>query len=266
MKTFEEIYISMKNRFYKSTKIDVSSGSVIDMMLKSMSYMLHQTYETIESNKKPYLFTKQEDKDLDSTGFFLQCPRLTNESDDNYRYRLMKWTQRNATNNIEAINEAIRTLSFSSSASYIPNTDGIGTATVYLIPYKYEEDYIKNTIKEAEAVLSKVIAPTTIVDYTVPEPVSVKLVAYLDIKDNSDMAYIKNKAISLIKEYINNIAPGERLMLGYINNIILDIEGVEYFNVVQLYLNDEESTAFETLQTVSTKMLFNEIIWWEVNE
>lgn len=53
-------------------------------------------------------------------------------------------------------------------------------------------------------------------------------------------------------------------MLGYINNIILDIEGVEYFNVVQIYLDNKESTQFEILQTVSTKMLYDEIIWWEV--
>ena len=68
------------------------------------------------------------------------------------------------------------------------------------------------------------------------------------------------------KEYINNIAPGERLMLGKINNMVLDIDGVEYFNVVQIYLNDKESTAFEILQTVSSKMLYDEIIWWEVDK
>ena len=55
-------------------------------------------------------------------------------------------------------------------------------------------------------------------------------------------------------------------MLGKINNMVLDIEGVEYFNVVQVYLNDKESTAFEILQTVSSKMLYDEIIWWEVDK
>ncbi|MGL4877942.1 hypothetical protein [Paraclostridium dentum] len=142
----------------------------------------------------------------------------------------------------------------------MPLTDGVGTATVYLIPYKYEEDYIKNTIAEAEDLLSKVISPATIVEYMVPKPMAVKLVTYLDVKDGSDAAYIKREAEKAIKEYINNIAPGEKLMLGHINNIILNIEGVEYFNIVQVYLNDKESTAFEILQTVSTKMLYEEII------
>ena len=55
-------------------------------------------------------------------------------------------------------------------------------------------------------------------------------------------------------------------MLGKINNMVLDIDGVEYFNVVQVYLNNEESTAFEIMQTISSKMLYDEIIWWEVDK
>lgn len=264
MKNFEQIYNDIRDKFYSLTKIDVSKGSIMDMMLKSMSYMLHEVYKLIEKNKQPYLFTKQTGKELDSTGYFLQCPRQTDESDENYLYRLMKWVQRNATNNTEAINDAIKTLSFSSSATYVPFIDGIGTACVYLIPYQYEDEYIKSAISEAKQVIEKIVSPSTIIEYSIPEPVSVKLVAYLDVAENSDMNYIKQNARKMIKEYINGIAPGNKLMLGYINNIILDIEGVEYFNVVQIYLNDKESTNFEILQTVSTKMLFDEIIWWEV--
>lgn len=264
MKTFEEIYNNLKNKFYDLSKIDISKGSVMDMMFKSMSYMISEVYKTIEKNKQPYLFTKQTGKELDSTGYFLQCPRLTDETDENYLYRLMKWTQRNASNNLEAINNAIKTLSFSSSATYVPFTEGVGTASVYLIPYQYDEEYVKAAIAEAKSAIEKVTSPSVIIQYAVPEPSPVKIVAYLDIADNYDKNYIKQKASSLIKEYINSIAPGDRLMLGYINNLALDIEGVEYFNVVQIYINDEESTNFEILQTVTTKMLFDEIIWWEV--
>lgn len=266
MKSFEEIYTSVKNNFYNLSKIDVAKGSVIDMIFKSFSFMTHEAHKEIEKNKKPYLFTTQVDDELNSTGYFLQCPRLADETDDNYLARLMNWTQRNASNNEVAINEAIKTLSFSSSAEYVPYTDGVGTATVYLIPYKYEEDYIKNAVAEAKEVLGKVISPATITEYMVPQPVAVKLVAYIDVKEGTDLAYIQRQATSYIKEYINGIAPGERLMLGKINNMVLDIEGVEYFNVVQIYLNDKESTAFEIMQTVSSKMLYDEIIWWEVDK
>ncbi|MGL4877943.1 hypothetical protein [Paraclostridium dentum] len=90
MKNFESIYNSMKDKFYDLSKIDISKGSVMDMMFKSMSYMIYQSHLQIEKNKKPYLFTRQTGDELNSTGYFLQCPRLPDESDDNYRYRLMK--------------------------------------------------------------------------------------------------------------------------------------------------------------------------------
>lgn len=266
MKKFDEIYAKLKNIFYSNTKIDIAKGSVIDMILKSFSSMIYEAEQKIEENKKPYLFTKQSGEDLDNTGVFLQCPRMSGESDDNYKYRLMKWTQRNASNNLEAINETIKTLSFSSSATFVPYTDGIGSATIYLIPHKYEEDYIKNAIQEAKTVIDKVTSPSSIINYAVPSPSKVKLVAYLDIKDNNDINYIKKEITTKIKEYINKIAPSERLMLGTINNLALNVEGVEYFNVIQVYINDKESTAFEILQTVENKMLFDEIIWWEVTE
>ena len=266
MKSFDDIYKELKDNFKNSTKIDAAKGSVIDMIFKSFSSMLSKAYEEIDKNKKPYLFTTQTGDELDSTGYFLQCPRQLNESDDNYKYRLMKWVQRNAAGNKTAIDEAIKLLTFSSSATYMPYTDGVGTGTVYLIPYKYEEDYIKNAIQEAERVIGNVIAPSSIVTYLVPKPVKVKLVAYLDIAQDKDPNYIKKAITEKTRDYINNLAPGSRLMLGKINNMGLNIDGVEYFNIIQVYLDGKESTAYEILQDVSSKMLFEEIIWWEVDQ
>lgn len=90
MKSFDDIYKELKDNFKNSTKIDAAKGSVIDMIFKSFSSMLSKAYEEIDKNKKPYLFTTQTGDELDSTGYFLQCPRQLNESDDNYKYRLMK--------------------------------------------------------------------------------------------------------------------------------------------------------------------------------
>ena len=65
MKSFEDIYLSIKNRFYKDSKIDIWKGSAIDMVFKSTSYMLSEAYQEIENNKKPYLFTEQTGEELD---------------------------------------------------------------------------------------------------------------------------------------------------------------------------------------------------------
>ena len=58
--------------------------------------------------------------------------------------------------------------------------------------------------------------------------------------------------------------PGDYLELGDINEIGLAVDGVEYFNIVQVYLDDEESTDFEILQTIKARFVYNQIIWWDV--
>jgi uncharacterized phage protein gp47/JayE len=264
IKSFEEIYSDLKKTFYTKTKIDVARGTVIDMIMYSIATLMAEIYKFINSNKKPYLFTKQANDELDSTGYFLQCPRLSGETDENYFYRIQNWTKRNAACNQTAIDDALKELEFTSNAKYIPYTKGIGTGTVFLIPYRYEDAYIKQAIEEAKLKVQKVVSPSSIVEYTVPQPALIRLVSYLDVKVNSDKEYIKRTIESKIKDYINNIPPGESLMLGTINNIALSVEGVEYFNVVQLYINNEEATAFEILQTITHKFLFDQFIWWEV--
>lgn len=87
--TLNEIYSNLKSKFYNKTKIDIKKGSVIDMFINSIADQFFSAHEIIENNKKPYLFTKQTGDELDDTGVFVSCPRLEDESDENYLYRLM---------------------------------------------------------------------------------------------------------------------------------------------------------------------------------
>ncbi len=264
IKTFEEIYFELRENFRKRTSVDIESRSVLDMVLKSIADSLRTVYEVIEKNKKPYLFTKQTGEELDDTGYFLNCPRLDEESDGNYLYRLSNWTQRNASCNRTAIEDKCKELLYSTTANYIPYTKGIGTGTIYLIPLEYTEEAITRSILEAQEKVSKVIAPTSIVEFQVAEPSYIRLAAYLDIKDGYDKNVAKTLIITNIKNYINAIAPGDKLYLGELNKIGLSTEGVEYFNIIQLFNNNEELSDFELLQTLTSKFLFEEIIWWEV--
>lgn len=266
MKKFEDIYNSLIKTFFNKSKVDIAKGTVIDTFFYSIADSIYDIHKTIEKNKKPYLFTKQENEELDSTGYFLQCPRNANESDNNYFYRMQKWTQRNAASNLTSIDLALMNLEHCSSATYIPLTKGAGTATVIVIPKSYNngEDII--ALNEAKTAVDKVISPGSIVEYIVPNLIDIKLVAYLDIKENSDIENIKQNIIKDIKEYINSIAPKDKLMLGTINKIGMSYAGVEYFNVVQLYLNEEENTTFEITQTIKDKFIFDQIIWWEVQQ
>ena len=264
IKTFEELYKDLRNNFYKRAGVDIEPRSVIDMIMKSIADSMHTIHQTIEDNKKPYLFTKQEGEELDNTGYFLGCPRLDNESDSNYLYRLSNWTQRNASSNRTAIEDKCKELLYSNAANYVPFTKGIGTATLYLIPLEYTDEAKTRALLEAKEKIQAIVSPTSLVEFEIAEPSYIKLTAYLDIKEGYDIQVAKTNIITSIKKYINSIAPGDSLYLGDINKLGLSVEGVEYFNIVQLFNNNEELADFELLQTITAKFLFEEIIWWEV--
>lgn len=264
IKTFNEIYNSLKDRFYKKTSLDIQKGSVIDMFTSSIANEIEDAHQTIEDNKKPYLFTNQEGEELDSTGYFVSCPRYDNESDSNYFSRLVNWNINNATCNSTSIDNACKGLNYSNAANYVAYTKGVGTATIYLIPLSYSDSDKEKCLKEAQEKVSIVINPSSRVEFKIPDPRYVKLVVYLDVVDGSDVNVVKSDIIKGIKEYINGIAPGDKLYLGQINRIGLSNKEVEYFNVVQIYINDEEATDFEILQTIEAKFIFDQIIWWNV--
>ena len=63
IKSFGEIYESIKSKFYKKTKLDIEKGSVIDMFTSSIAEEIEDAHKVIEDNKKPYLFTEQSGKE-----------------------------------------------------------------------------------------------------------------------------------------------------------------------------------------------------------
>ena len=140
----------------------------------------------------------------------------------------------------------------------------IEKATLYLIPLEYTEEAKARALLEAKEKIQAVVSPTSLVEFEIAEPSYIKLTAYLDIKEGYDIQVTKTNIITSIKKYINSIAPGDSLYLGDINKLGLSVEGVEYFNIVQLFNNNEELADFELLQTITAKFLFEEIIWWEV--
>ena len=262
--TLTEIYENLKNRFYDKSKIDIKRGTVIDMFFNAIADQIHSVYATIEANKKPYLFTQQKGEELDNTGAFVGEARLDNETDENYLYRLMSWSLNHASCNATSIDNKCKELVYSTGHNYIPYTKGIGTGTIYLIPLSYSDDDIELAINEAVEKVSLVIDPTSRVEFRVPTPIDIRLVAYLDVKDGADKDSIKMQITNKVEQYINGIAPGDYMFLGEINKLGLSVDNVEYFNIIQVYENDEEATDFEILQTTVAKFLFDQIIWWDV--
>nr|DAU23716.1 MAG TPA: Baseplate J-like protein [Caudoviricetes sp.] len=257
MKTLDQIYKSIKETYYNRTKLEIAEGSVIDNFVNSVSDGIEEVYETIENNKNPHLFTKLEGSDIDSMGMLVGCARRPDEDDQTYLYRMINWNTSNQASNSTAVETALTSMTYASNVTYVPLTQGVGTATAYIIPKKLENSDL--AIAETKQRLEDVISIGTYVDYVVPTLLPVKLVAY--ISASRDLDNVKANITSKVEEYINNIAPGDKLEIGAINKIGVNETNVNYFSLTQMYINSKEYQEISAIQKLEEKFLFDEIIW-----
>lgn len=257
MKTIEEIYTSIKNSFYNRTKLEIAEGSVIDNYTNSVSVGLMEAYNEIEKNKNPHIFTKLEGSDIDSMGILVGCARRSNEDDKTYLYRMINWNTTNQTANATAIEAALTTLKYSSNVTYVPFTNGVGTATAYIIPKELDNSEL--AIEEVKERLSNIVSQGSYVEYVIPNMTPVRLVIYMSV--NKDEENIKKNLQEKIKTYINNIAPGDKLEIGHINKIGINETNVNYFSLAQMYIDNEEHQEIYAIQKLEDKFLFDEIVW-----
>lgn len=260
MKTSEEVYESLKSNFEDKINDSIQTGSVIDIYNKTIADECRDMYQYIEDNKNPYLFTNTFGKDLDSLGYWVNLTRETDETDEHYKYRLKDWLLTSEASNTTAISNSLLNPQYASNIQYVPYTYGSGTATCYIIPLEYEEEIINAALEEAADLIKNVVSPSLYVEYIVPSIRSVRLNCFLSV--TGDEATIKSNITTKIQEYINGIAPGDYLSVGDIIRLGINETGVEYFNVVSLFIDEEQTTDIEIIQELETKFLFDNIIWY----
>lgn len=259
MKSIEDISKKIKETFYKRTKLDIADGSVIDSYTNSVSAGINEAYQEIKKNKNPHIFTKLKGSDIDSMGMLVGCSRRPNEDDRTYLYRMVNWNTSNQASNSTAIETALTTLEYCSNVKYVPFTQGVGTATAYIIPKELDEKTKELAIQEVKDRLKNVVSKGSYIEYTIPKMLPIRLVVYISIK--RDVDNVKNNISKKFQNYINNIAPGDKLEIGELNKIGANEPNVSYFSISQVYIDNEEFQEIVAIQKLEEKFLFNEIIW-----
>ncbi len=264
MKTLSNIYTSILGRFFKATNIDVKTGTVIDSYIMASSAGIQEAYQEIENSKNPYFISNCSGSELDSTGLLINCPRRANETDNNYRYRIINWTYNNEAANITAITSSLLNLTYSSDAKYLPLTNGAGTGTIFLIPINYEDDTISKAIEEATDRVNKVKSVTSQIDIIVPRIIAVQVNVQINYGE-SDSKIIQDIIKSKVETYINAIEPMGYMELSKINQIGVGTTGTALFNAYSFRLDGVYKGSAKILQTRRTKFILDKINWSEVS-
>lgn len=264
MRTAIEISNDIKSNFEKRIQDTVAPGTVIDFYNAAVGEVVEKAYEEIEKNKNPHIWSNLKGAELDSMGTMLNIPRVPNESDTTYKYRILNWIPKNEASNTTAITDALLTPTYASNIEYRPYTKGSGTGTCYVIPKDYSSEMIEKALQEAAEKIKKVASPSLHVEYIIPTIKGIKLQIYMS-SSTGDITAMRNNITSKIKEYINTIPPKEYLKVGDINKIGVNESNVEYFSVLSLMVNGVPIDGIQLLQEIDSKFLFDEIIWVEDN-
>jgi len=258
MRTSDEIFQDIRDRF--ESKTGDTQGTVLDMYSKAVAEVDADVYEEIENNKTPHVWSKLQGKDLDATGLWVNCPRDPEESDASYRYRLMQWMLRNEASNETAIKVKLLNPQYARNIEFVAMTNGCGTGTCYVLPRHYTEENIAASLKEAKERIHEIASPTTYIDYIIPEIKAVSFSVYLKTEDG-DEAALKKNITAQVREYVNSIAPKEYLSVGTVNKIGANMSHVDYFSVLALFINGEQTSKIKLLQEIETKFIFDNITW-----
>lgn len=263
MRDFEEIYQGIKERFHEQSGHHITENSVMDMYTVSIADVYDLVYEDIEDMRNPHLYSKLREQSLDDLGFFMNMPRYTNEADGQYLYRLMNWRYTAESSNMTAINNALLRVQKSSSAEYLPQTNGSGTGSVYIIPKEYTDENIAESIAEAVLITEGIASPSVYIEYIVPDPVPVIIHAGIQGKTGADLETIKRDITLAVQDYVNSTKPKGYVSVGEINRIGINTEMVEFYTTLQIFIDGEEQDEVNILQPIDKKFLLDEIIWSE---
>lgn len=259
MKNKDEIYNSLTSNFREKTKLEIAFGSTLDCLYVSAATGIEEAYKEIEKNKNPHIYSNLKGSDIDGVGMLVGCIRQPEEDDASYLYRVLNWNTSNQAANATAIETATMNMTFASNVKYVPYTQGVATGTAYIIPRKLDQEIIDKAIQETKDKLSKVVSPSSYIEYLVPEILYVDVVAYLSIYKDEDN--VKKNISEKMQNYINNIAPGDKMEIGQLNKIGINEPNVGYFSISNIIVDGKEVQDIEVTQMLEKKLVFNKVIW-----
>ena len=241
-KTFEELS-SEATADLAAVGFDTSPGAVAKLFMNIVNKNIANLYNTLTVNHMRAFVTTADGGALDAIGELLQCYRLKDETDDNFRYRITNQCLTLATSNETAIRLTALTVEGVKDVILKPYSMGAGSFTVIVLS---DEDVTSSNI--LETVRQKLLDVHGYgIRYNVVTPtltyISIKHRLYLDerISDIEKQEIRYNVQLALT-EYLSNLKIGENIMTDKITQVIMNVSD----NIIQesnmaFYINGEKA-------------------------
>lgn len=220
-----------------------SPGSIAKLFLNIINNKIANLYTTLTVNHLRSFVTTADTDALDAIGSLLQCTRLTNETDDNYRYRITQQCLVLATSNETAVRLTALTTDGVEDVMLQPYSMGAGSFTVIVLTNSdVTPDSILKTVYQrlknvhGYGIRYNVVSPT--LNY-------IKLTQQLSFINNiSDIEKqdIRYKAQQAVMDYLSNLKIGEPFNIDKVTQIIMNISpAITQEQNVNFYINNEKA-------------------------
>lgn len=241
-KTFEELQ-KEATADLQAVGFNTDPGSIAKLFMNIVNKHIANLYNTLTVNHLRAFVTTADGDALDAIGLLLQCFRLNNETDDNFRYRITQQCLVLATSNETAIRLTALTVDGVKDVVLKPYSMGAGSFTVIVLS---DEDVTATGI--LEDVRKKLLDVHGYgIRYNVVSPtltyVSIKQRIFLNdrLSDIEKQEIRYNVQLALI-EYLSNLSIGEDIVLDRITQVIMNVsENIIQEANMEFYINGEKA-------------------------
>lgn len=240
-KTFDELREEATEDL-QAVGFSTAPGGIAKLFMNIVNQNIANLYNTLTVNHIRAFVTTADGAALDAIGVLLQCSRLPEENDDNYRYRITQQCLTLATSNETAIRLTALTVEGVDDVVLKPYSMGAGSFTVIVIttenPANKVLENVKNKLMNVHGygIRYNVVTPT---------------LTYIDIKQklhlNSNLSDIEKQEIRYnvqlaLSDYFTNLKIGEDIIIDKITQTIMNVSSdiVEESNMA-FYINGEKA-------------------------
>lgn len=241
-KTFEELKTEATADL-QAVGFDTSPGAIAKLFMNIVNKNIANLYNTLTVNHIRAFVTTADGGALDAIGVLVQCFRLRDESDDNYRYRITNQCLTLATSNETAIRLTALTVEGVTDVILKPYSMGAGSFTVIVLS---DEDVTAKGI--LDAVRTKLL---TVHGYGIRYNVVSPTLTYVSIKQrlflNDKLSDIEKQEIRYdvqlaLTDYLSNLKIGEDIITDKITQIIMNVsENILQESNMAFYINGEKA-------------------------
>lgn len=222
-KTFSELKQEATKQLH-AVGFSTTPGSIAKLFMNIVNQNIANLYSTLTVNHLRAFVTTSDGEALDDIGVLLQCKRLANESDDNYKARIVKQCLVLATSNETAIRLTALVVDGVKDVTLKPYSMGAGTFTVIIF---VEDDSDPNAV--ISAVKNKL---ESVHGYGIRYNVITPTLTYVSIRQRlfindsvSDVTKqeIKYKVQLELTKYLSNLKIGESIYTDAITKTIMNV-------------------------------------------